>query len=221
MRLYLDSADQTQWQAWLPVGLFAGVTTNPTLLERARMICSIEQLQTLAHRSFDLGVKELHLQAWGGDIERLVRTGTALAAIDERVVVKLPITHNGTSAAAQLIARGIRVTLTGVYTRHQALVAAAVGANYAAPYLGRIDDLTNKGREELVAMQQALDGVGSTTRLLVASIRSIDDMAFLATQGLNAFTISADIATALFDVMATNESAATFEQAALGIRAEP
>jgi transaldolase len=221
MRLYLDSADQTQWQAWLPVGLFAGMTTNPTLLERARVICSIEQLQTLAHRSFDLGVKELHLQAWGEDIERLVRTGTALAAIDERVVVKVPITHSGTGAAAQLIARGIRVTLTGVYARHQALIAAAVGANYAAPYLGRIDDLTNKGREELVAMQQALDGVGSTTRLLVASIRSVDDVAFLATHGLNTFTISADIATALFDVTATNESAAAFEQAALRIRAEP
>lgn len=149
-----------------------------------------------------------------------MKTGLILAEIDERVVVKVPITKVGTEAASKLIAKGIRVTLTGVYAVHQVLIAAALGADYAAPYLGRINDLGCNGREDLVAMQQAIAGVGSTTRILVASIRSVDDIALLATQGLNTFTFSPEIAAAFFDVTATNQAATDFEQAAKRMGAE-
>jgi len=39
--LYLDSADPTVWERWLPSGLFHGVTTNPLLLERAGQTCTV------------------------------------------------------------------------------------------------------------------------------------------------------------------------------------
>lgn len=214
LRLFLDTADITQWQNWLPTGLFYGVTTNPLLLEHSQVKCSVEQLKALAKQAFDLGVKEVQLQTWGTSVDQLVKTGKLLAAIDHRVVVKVPITQVGTQAASVLIAQGIRITLTGVYAVHQVLVAAALGADYAAPYLGRINDLGRNGREDLVAMHKALIGVGSATRILVASIRHVEDIAFLATQGLDTFTFREAIASAFFDVTATNQAASDFEQAA-------
>lgn len=214
IRLFLDTADTTEWQNWLPTGLFYGVTTNPLLLERALVNCSVEPLKALAKQAFNLGAKEVQLQTWGTSIDQLIKTGELLAAIDERVVVKVPITQVGTEAASRLIAQGIRITLTGVYAVHQVLIAAAVGADYAAPYLGRINDLGRNGRDDLVAMQREIAGVGSATRILVASLRSVDDMAFLATQGLDTFTFSPAIAEAFFNVTATNQAAADFEQAA-------
>jgi transaldolase len=220
IRLFLDTADTTQWQTWLPTGLFYGVTTNPLLLERSQVTCSVEQLKDLARQAFNLGVKEVQLQTWGTSVDSLVNTGKLLAAIDNRVVVKVPITKVGTEAASRLIAQGIRITLTGVYAVHQALIAAALGADYAAPYLGRINDLRRNGRDDLVAMQRGIDGVGTATRILVASIRSVDDIAFLATQGVNTFTFSPAIAEAFFDVTATNQAATDFEQAARRMGAE-
>jgi transaldolase len=220
IRLFLDTADTTQWQTWLPTGLFYGVTTNPLLLERSQVTCSVEQLKDLARQAFNLGVKEVQLQTWGTSVDSLVNTGKLLAAIDNRVVVKVPITKVGTEAASRLIAQGIRITLTGVYAVHQALIAAALGADYAAPYLGRINDLRRNGRDDLVAMQRGIVGVGSATRILVASIRSVDDIAFLATQGVNTFTFSPAIAEAFFDVTATNQAATDFEQAARRMGAE-
>ncbi|HBB31393.1 MAG TPA: transaldolase [Cyanobacteria bacterium UBA8803] len=214
IRLFLDTADTTSWQTWLPTGLFYGVTTNPLLLERARLTCSVEQLQELATQALNLGAKEIQLQTWGTSVDALVNTGQLLAAIDDRVVVKVPITQVGTEAASQLIHRDIRVTLTGVYAVHQVLIAAALGADYAAPYLGRINDLGRNGRDEIVTMQQAIAGVSSATRILVASIRSVDDITFLAMQGLDTFTFSSAIATAFFNVTATNQAAADFEKAA-------
>jgi transaldolase len=220
IRLFLDTADTKQWQNWLPTGLFYGVTTNPLLLEKSQVTCSVEQLTELARQAFDLGAKEVQLQTWGTSVDSLVKTGKLLAAIDDRIVVKAPITKVGTEAASRLIASGIWITLTGVYAVHQALIAAALGVDYVAPYLGRINDLGRNGRDDLVAMQQAIAGVGSATRILVASIRSVDDIAFLATQGLDTFTFSPAIAEAFFDVTATNQAVSDFEQAAVRMGAE-
>ncbi len=214
LRLCLDTAEVAEWQTWLPTGMFYGVTTNPLLLERAAVTCSIESLQKLTHQAFTLGAQEVQLQAWGTTVEALVQTGQQLAAIDERVIVKVPVTQVGTQAAAQLMASGARITLTGVYAVHQVLIAAALGAAYTAPYLGRINDLGRNGREDLVMMQRSLTGVCSPTRILVASIRSVEDIAFLASQGLDTFTFSPAIAAAFFDVDATTQAASDFEDAA-------
>jgi transaldolase len=214
LRLFLDTADMSEWQTWLLTGLFYGVTTNPLLLEKSQVTCSVKSLQALAEEALQLGAKEVQLQTWGTSVEALANTGKRLAAISDRVVVKVPITRTGTQAATVLMADGIRVTLTGVYAVHQVLIAAALGADYAAPYLGRINDLGRNGRDDLVAMQNIITGTGSATRLLVASIRSAEDLAFLATRGLDTFTISPAIAAALFAVNATERAATDFEAAA-------
>lgn len=214
LRLFLDTADRTQWQIWLATGIFYGVTTNPLLLERSQILCTLEHLQELAHRAFELGAQEVQLQTWGTTIADLVETAQRLAAIDPRVVVKVPITQLGVTAAAQMIAAGIPTTLTGVYAIPQILIAAALNADYAAPYLGRISDSGRNGRDDVIAMQQAIVGVKSSTRVLVASIRHVDDLAILATQGVDTFTIAPAIAAALFHVAATNQAAIEFERAA-------
>ncbi|MDJ0706930.1 MAG: transaldolase family protein [Leptolyngbyaceae cyanobacterium MO_188.B28] len=213
LRLYLDSADTDEWRAWMPTGLFYGITSNPLLLERAQVKCDLPTLKKLAQEAFQLGAQEMQLQTWGDSVEDLVSTGKQLAAIDPRVVVKSPITRLGTTAASQLIAAGVRVTLTAVYSVHQVLIAAALGADYVAPYLGRINDAGGNGRETVTKMQQALTGVKSPTRLLTASIRDIEDISVLATQGLDTFTFSAKIAAAFFNAPATETATADFARA--------
>ncbi len=214
--LYLDTAEVTQWQKWLPTGLFYGVTCNPILLERAGISCELATLETLAHEAFKLGAQEVHLQSWGSSAADLHKIGQDLGKLDRRIVVKLPATEMGTTAATALIREGIPVTLTAIYAVHQVLIAAAIGASYAAPYLGRINDLGRDGRLDLAMMQQALKGVGSSTRLLSASIRSIEDISILAAQGVDTFTFSEAIAQAFFNVPATIRATEDFERAALG-----
>ncbi|ASC73594.1 Transaldolase [Halomicronema hongdechloris C2206] len=219
LRLYLDTADVEQWQTWLPTGVFYGVTTNPLLLERAQVPCHMQQMKDLAEQAFAWNLREVQMQAWGDSLEALVQIGRQLAAMDERIVVKVPSTQMGVEAAGQLIRAGVRVTLTAVYAAPQVLLAAALGAEYTAPYLGRIEDLGGDGRQALVQMQRALTGVNSPTRILVASIRRVEDLAYLAAQGLNTFTISAAIASQLFHIEATEAATADFERAARALGA--
>lgn len=214
LQLYLDTADVDAWYTWLPTGLFHGVTCNPTLLERADVSCDVYTLRELSREALRLGAQEVHLQAWGESADELIGVGEALSRSDSRVVVKLPATVAGTTAARVLIDRTIPVTITAVYAVHQVLLAAALGASYVAPYLGRITDSGRDGRADVAQMQQVLNGVGSKTRILTASIRDIEDIPALAAEGVDTFTFSVGIAEAFFDVPATLEATAAFEQAA-------
>jgi len=91
-------------------------------------------------------------------------------------------------------------------------IAAALGARYIAPYLGRIGDQGRDGTAEVITMHQALRGVGSEVRLLVASLRQPADLGRLAAAGLDTFTLAPDVVAALFGCAATAAAAAVFEQ---------
>lgn len=213
LQLLLDSADPAAWRQWLPSGLFRGVTTNPTLLRRAGQPCTLQRLGRLAAEALELGAQELHLQCWGADAEAATACGLALARLaPERVLVKVPVTREGTETARRLIAAGVSVTFTACYEEHQVLIAAALGARYIAPYLGRIADAGRDGHATLTAMQRCLEGIGSPTRLLVASLRQPADLSRLAAAGLDTFTLGPDLVGALFASKDTAAAAARFEQ---------
>jgi transaldolase len=216
-RLFLDSADTEAWQRLLPTGIFHGVTTNPLLLERAGVPCTVEALASLAARAADLGAREIHLQAWGDDDAELAATGARLAELaraNTSVLVKVPATAEGFRAAARLRGGGAGVTMTAVYDPGQVLAAAALGAAYAAPYLGRLDDAGRDGRKVLLAMQAILKGTGTGTRLLAASLRGAERVVELARAGLDTFTFGPEVAAALLHDELSEAAAAEFARAA-------
>ena len=88
-----------------------------------------------------------------------------LAAIDPRVMVKVPINITGILLANQLIDEGANVTLTALHFAQQVVTAVAMGAKYAAPYLGRITDGGLNGLEEVTTMGQIIREMNSPLRL--------------------------------------------------------
>ena len=210
--LLIDSADPKIWQELWPLGLFQGITTNPSLLKRAGVPCTLEALGALAKEALCLGSRELHLQAWGSTPEELLICSRALWALaPERVVVKLPLSEGGLLASSFLLQQGARVTLTACYSAPQVLAAAALDVTYVAPYLGRIHDEGRDGFAEVLRMQQCLVGLGSTTRLLVASLRSPEDLTRLAPSGIETFTLAPQLAQQLWSHPATEAAAVQFQ----------
>jgi transaldolase len=214
LRLYIDTPDTAVWQHFLASGIFFGVTTNPKLLYQAGMPNTVENLAGLARTAFDLGAQEIHLQVWGGETAPMLAIGRQLAAIDPRVSVKVPITEAGLLCARYLIAEGAQVTLTAVHAAAQMLPVIALGATYAAPYLGRMNDAGLDGLDEIVAMQQMIDRLGSPTRVLVASIRQLSDLTALARQGLDTFTLLPHLVEELLANPQTLKATADFEEKA-------
>jgi transaldolase len=213
-RLFLDTADTKEWDELLPTGIFHGVTTNPILLERAGQPCTIENLNVMAAKALQM-TDEFMCQSWGSTVEELVQCGMKLSQpARDRIVVKVPVTMEGVQAATKLIQAGVRVCLTACYHHKQAMIAASVGAEYIAPYLGRMTEAGKDGAEECLKMQEVAEGMNSEVRILVASIRDAQTMIDLAADGMETFTFAPSVARELFVEPLTAAAAKDFEDAA-------
>jgi len=212
-RFFLDTADTQEWEELLPTGIFHGVTTNPTIVQQAGEPCTIDSLHTLASKALGM-TNEFMCQAWGKTAEELYDCGMSLSLPNRhRIVVKVPVTETGVRAASLLVQAGCRVCLTACFNHKQALIAAGVGAEYVAPYLGAMEDAGKDGSQECLEMLDIVDGLQSDTRILVANLRDAETMAELAAAGMDTFTFTPAVARELFVEPLTTEAAEAFEAA--------
>lgn len=211
MRLYLDTADRAAAEELLATGLFAGLTTNPTILRRSSL--GVDSLPEIYAWATAAGAAEVFLQAWGEDSGTLLDRGLRLRDLGDEVVVKLVASRAGTTACGQLAARGVPTLLTAVYDPAQAVVAAAARATYIAPYLGRLDDAGRDGLAEVTAMHEVLTATRSSTRVLMASVREPSVVVTMARRGVDHFTFSPDVAGRFFSDELTAAAVQEFEEA--------
>jgi transaldolase len=199
--LYLDSAELSELRACLPHPVIHGVTTNPTLLKRAGI--GRDALTGLLQAAIELGAKQVQAQVSAPQADAMLEDAERLLRPFDRgqLVVKIPATREGLRAGAQLSARGVPVTYTAVYVLEQAHFAAQLGAAYAAPYLGRLEDAGVDGLALIGQMQSVLQGSG--TRLLVASVRTREAYLALLRAGVGAITIPPRLFAQLVDHEAT------------------
>jgi transaldolase len=201
--LYLDSADLADLQTCLPHPAVHGVTTNPTLLRRAGITRAT--LPKLLNTCIKLGARQVQAQVHAADTEGILADAHQLVREFNpgQLVVKIPATRDGLRAGAELSAEGIPVTYTAVYAPEQAHFAAQLGAAYAAPYLGRLEDSGVDGLALIGQMQSLVSRSGANTRLLVASVRSRAAYLALLELGVGSITIPPKLFSELFDHSAT------------------
>lgn len=200
MKLYLDSADARQWRAvpgWPPV---VGVTTNPSLIHQAGLRLSLPSYRALVRRAAEAGLSELMLQLPEPSVAAATDWAAALQADAHsaglRLSIKLPCQPDWLPTLQALKAQGLPILLTGVSNPVQLLWAQAQGADWVAPYIGR---LLSEGRDAwaLVAAAVRLQNTGSGAGqgmeqgmgLLAASIKTIDVFAQLLASGARAATV--------------------------------
>ena len=208
--LYIDSADLDELSQCLPHPVIHGVTTNPTILKRAGVTRA--DLPGLFEKLFKLGVKQVQAQVHAATADAMLEDArTLLSGFDPgQVVIKIPVTRDGLRAGADLISRGVPVTFTAVYALEQAHFSAQLGATYAAPYFGKMDDVGFDGLGMITKMQGIIERSGSDTRLLVASIRSREAYLALLKIGVGAITIPPRLFAELLDHRATLEAERAF-----------
>ena len=215
MRIFVDSSDPTNWQRFQRAGWIYGATTNPLILKRDGRNCNLKTYKELVSAAKAVGLNELQIQATGSSAAELIQSGTEISALWENIVVKIPLSKQGLEAAHTLIEEDVRITLTAAYAAHQMIAAIALGADYIAPYYGRLleaDKDADSILQKMLNMQ--LDNLNSP-RILVASIRSIEQLEQLAACGHDTFTLSPDIAEQLALDAMSDKAAEDFEKARL------
>jgi transaldolase len=219
MDLFLDSADDAAWAELMPTGLFRGITTNPLLARRAGLNYPHIDWHAKAARARELGAQELHGQVFGPIESYVDWVGTlyeAGRAAGIRTVAKVPLTEPAMRAVPEIKKLDGPVLLTAAYHPKQICVALALGAEYIAPYFGRMADAGLPAVAYMSQMQFISAANDHATRILVASLRNATQVAELAALGLDCFTMSPSVAVDLLSDPNTEQAAAAFEAAARG-----
>ena len=192
MRLFIDTAKVEEIRKANDMGIICGVTTNPSLIAKEG-------------RDFNEVIKEItqivdgpisgEVKASTTEAEGMIREGREIAAIHPNMVVKIPMTGEGLKAVKVLSAENIKTNVTLVFTANQALLAARAGATYVSPFLGRLDDVSEKGVELIRTISAMFANYEDIhTQIIAASIRNTMHFTDCALAG-------ADIATVPYGVL--------------------
>jgi transaldolase len=189
MRLFLDTASIEEIREINRWGVLKGITTNPTLVAKEHGDPEAVWKEILAEVDGDVSLEVTDMTS----ADSMYEQGTQLAQMGPNAVVKVPMTPDGLEAGKRLIADGIRINVTLVFSPAQAILAAEIGAYIVSPFLGRIDDAAADGMHALRQICEIYEVQGYETNVLAASLRHPMHIVDAALAG-------ADIATMPFDV---------------------
>ena len=200
MKFFLDTADLNEIEEAASWGALAGVTTNPSLY--ARIGGKLADFENHIARICEIVDGPVSAESVAMTRDEIVEDGRRLAAIASNVVVKVPTMVEGLAATRTLADEGIPVNMTLCFTVPQALLAARAGARYISPFIGRFDDISEDGLDQLANVVEAIGNYdftdntvnGEQIEIIAASVRSANHVTQAALMG-------ADIATVPFGVL--------------------
>ncbi len=189
MKLFLDTANLAQIKKLNQMGIVDGVTTNPTLV--AKEPGEFEDIISAICREVR---GDVSAEVVATEFDGMVAEAKHLSAIAPNVVVKMPIIPEGLRATKAVSQAGIRVNMTLVFSANQGLLAAKAGASFISPFIGRLDDIGQRGMEVVEDLVKIRDNYRLKAEILVGSIRHPQHV-------LEAAKVGADIATMPPEVM--------------------
>jgi len=170
MKFFIDTANLDQIKEAQDLGILDGVTTNPSLMAKEGI--SGED-KVIAHYKAicDIVDDNVSAEVIAVTYDEIIKEGEALAALDAKIVVKVPMIKDGIKAIKYFSSKGIKTNCTLIFSAGQALLAAKAGATYVSPFLGRLDDIGSEGLNLVEEIRTIFDNYGYQTQILAASIR--------------------------------------------------
>ncbi len=170
MKFFIDTANLQEIKEAFDLGVLDGVTTNPSLMAKEG-ITGDENIAAHYKAICDIVEDKVSAEVISTTYEEMIVEGEKLAAIDDKIVVKIPMIKDGVKAIKYLSGKGIRINCTLIFSAGQALLAAKAGATYVSPFIGRIDDMGTDGIDLIEQIVVIFDNYDIETEVLAASIR--------------------------------------------------
>ena len=191
MKLIIDDAHIDQIRKIYEYYPVDGVTTNPTILAKSGRQ-PYEVLREI--REFIGDEAELHVQVTARAAEGMVEDAhKIIKELGKNTFVKIPSVPEGFKAMMALHSEGIKLTATAIYTPMQAFLAAKAGADYAAPYINRIDNMGYNGIKVARDIHDIFRNNGFKTEVLAASFKNSQQLLELCEYGVGASTVSPEV----------------------------
>jgi transaldolase len=193
MKIFIDTANIEQIKEVNSWGILDGVTTNPSLIAKER-----KDFATIVNEICEVVDGPISVEVISLRAESMFAEGMKLAAVNENIVIKVPMTEEGLKATKLLSNEGVSVNMTLIFSANQALLAAKAGARYVSPFVGRLDDVGQDGMALISDIMDILDNYDYDTEVIVASVRDPVHVTDAARMGAHIATIPFDVLKKMF-----------------------
>ena len=191
MKFFIDTANLDQIKEAQDLGILDGVTTNPSLMAKEGI--TGEQNVINHYKAIcDIVDDNVSAEVIATTFDEIVKEGEALAALNPKIVVKVPMIKDGVKAIKYFSSKGIKTNCTLIFSAGQAILAAKAGATYISPFIGRIDDTGWEGVQLIEQIVQIYSIQGYKTEVLAASIRNPNHIVQCAQAGADVCTCPLD-----------------------------
>lgn len=189
MKIFIDTANIKEIKEAVSLGVIDGVTTNPTLISKENRPAKdlLKEICSLVSGPVSAEVISLNT-------EGMVKEARELSKVAKNIVIKIPLVKEGLKAVKILSQEGIKTNVTLCFSPSQALLVAKAGADYISPFIGRLDDISQRGMDLIKDIKTIYNNYGFKTKIIVASIRN-------PVHVVDAGLMGADIATVPFAVI--------------------
>jgi len=205
MEFFVDTGSVEDVRQMVELGLCDGITTNPSLISEQE-----KPFKEIIHEMIDIAQKPISVEVTAEDKAGMLKQGHEFAEWSSYVVVKLPTTLEGLKACKELSHSGVKVNMTLCFQSVQALAVAKCGAAYVSPFIGRLDDIGQIGMDTISQIRKIYDIYGYKTKILAASIRSVEHVVRAALAGADVTTVPFSVVQKLFNHPLTDKGLEKF-----------
>lgn len=212
MKYYIDTADLVSVKEAFDLFPLEGVTMNPTIAMMDLKGKNIDFFGRVKEICAFIGEeKEFHIQAVGETTEDMIKDAQALREnVSGNLFVKIPACPEGYKAMRLLTEQGIQITATAIIDLNQAMMSAASGAKYVAPYVNRISNIAGDGDKVLSDIVIALRHSNYDTKVIGASFKNTFQVEKAAIAGASGAAIGYDVLKACGEHLLTTKSIKQF-----------
>ncbi len=194
MKFFLDTANITEIKDILPLGVVAGVTTNPSLIAKEK-----QDIRAVIREIAALTPGPVSAEVISTKFEDMLPEAHSLAQLGKNVVIKVPVTVDGLKTVSALAADGVKTNVTLIFSVNQALLAARAGAAFVSPFVGRLDDISQDGIGLIKDTAEVFAIHGIDTEIIAASVRHPMHVTQAALAGAHIATVPAKVLVSLLN----------------------
>lgn len=210
--MYIDSANLEEITELNKLGIFKGVTTNPTLLLQAGQ----ERLKHL-NQILALNIPKLFVQLEGSNQTELYNDYVTLVeglSDTSKIAYKVPINDAGLLAIKKIKKQHPEAEILGtaIYSAEQMFLAALAGCAYVAPYVNRMKVQGIDPYEVISSAKQFIINQDLPCAIMGASFKNSQQVKDVYDAGIDTVTLPKDVIMQMLNRDLANQAIAVFNQ---------
>lgn len=195
--MFLDTANIIEIKDAVSLGIFKGVTTNPTLLLKEG-----KKREVIIREILDICEGIVFVQAVGNTCEEIFNDCKRILEIDSlRIGLKIGANIEGIKAIKLIKAekKYVPVLATAVYSVEQGMISVLAGCDYIAPYVNRMENSNINPYETVTKIRKFIDEKKADSKIIAASFKNTAQFVDILSSGAHNATISYEILRDMLD----------------------